>query len=309
MDFFEKTVRDIKSLKIQGATKIAKEAIKAFKWKAGKIKTRNKKDFLKKLWNTEQILITARSTEPLMRNVLRYIYYVISESNLNEQKDMVNLIEITAEEFLFNLKKQKQSIEEIGSRMIRHNSTIFTHCHSSTVTGILKLAWKSGKRFKVFCTETRPRYQGRITAEELTKIGIPTTMVVDSAVSTYIKEADIVFVGADLITAEMSAVNKVGTLNLALGSKRVNTPFFVATLIAKFDPETILGKIEEIEMRDSKEIWEKPPKKLKILNPAFDITPRNLINAYVTEHGILTPDSLLLTARDNCPWMFRGLRL
>lgn len=307
MDLFKRTIRDIKSIKIQGATNVAKSAIKALKYQAKKIKAKNKKEFLGKLYHYEQELLKTRPTEPLMRNSLRYILYMLKESELEEKKELADLIDIAAEEFLFNLRKSKQRIYEIGARTIKNDSTIFTHCRSSTVTGILKEAKKQKKKFEVICTETRPKFQGRSTAKELLKAKIPTTMIVDSAISTYIRKADMAIVGSDLINSQMELVNKIGTLNLALACKRVNVPFFSATLIAKFDPETIFGRTEEIEYRDSKEVWEKSPKKLKILNPAFDTTSRKLINAYITEEGILSPESILEVINNKYNWIMKGL--
>lgn len=309
MDFFEKTARDIKSLKIQGATNVAKSAVNALRWKAEKSKAKTKLSLVAELEHSRRILSQTRSTEPLMRNCLRYAIEILKDSHSKNPKELSKIISRTAEELLFKIKSSNEIIAEYGGRMIKNNSVVFTHCHSSTVLNILKKAKKRGKKFSVICTETRPRFQGRITAQELAKAKIPVTMIVDSAVSTYIKHADIAFVGADLITAEMGAVNKIGTLNLAIACKRENVPFFCATTLAKFDPESLLGKREEIEFRDAKEIWEKPPKGLKLLNPAFDVTPRELINAYITEKGILTPDSLLMTAEDNMPWMFKGIKL
>ena len=307
MDFFQKTVRDIKSLKIQGATNVALSAVRAFEWKAKKIRCRDRKKFLSKLKKYKKILIKTRPTEPLMRNTLRYIIFNLESSEVSP-KEMVSLIRISYDDFLSNAKKSKEKIAKIGAKMIKKNSVVFTHCHSSTVMGILKEAWKK-KKFEVIHTESRPRYQGHITAKELTKAGIPTTMVVDSAISTYIKEADMAIVGADVITAESSLINKIGTLYLALASKRVGIPFFSATVLTKFDPETVYGKVEEIEMRNPEEVWKNPPKKLKILNPAFDITSRELIHSYITEEGLITPESISEVVSNRYPWIFKGIKI
>ena len=309
MDFFQKTVKDIKSLKIQGATNVASAAVEALKWKAKRISSKRKIDFLIKLEKYKHILVETRATEPLMRNILRYIIYMLRRSDYEKSKDLIPLINLTSEDFIFNLREAKKRIAEVGGNRIKNNSTVFTHCHSSTVLGILKKARELGKKFRVIHTETRPLYQGHITAKELTKAGIPATMVVDSAISTYIKKADMAIVGADVITAESSLINKVGTLYLALASKRVNIPFFSAAVLAKFDPETIFGKLESIEMRNPREVWKNPPKKLKILNPAFDITSRSLINAYITEGGLVTPESVPNVVHDRHPWILRGIRI
>lgn len=309
MDFFQKTAKDIKSLKIQGATNVANAAVNALMWKAKKIKSRRKTDFLIKLDKYKQILVETRATEPLMRNILRYTMHVLRRSDYEKSNELASLISLVSKDFAFNLERARKRIAVVGANAVRNNSVVFTHCHSSTVVDILRTAKKLGKKFRVMHTETRPRYQGHITARELVKAGIPTTMVVDSAVSTYIKKADMAIVGADVITAESSLINKVGTLYMALASKRVNIPFFSAAVLTKFDPETIFGKPEEIEMRNPNEVWKTPPKKLKILNPAFDITPRNLINAYITEAGMVTPESVQNVVYDKYPWVLRGIKI
>lgn len=312
MDFFEKTVKDIKALQnkgIQGATNVAKSALAAFEWKAGQIKAKHKKELLGKLEHYKQILFETRPTEPLMRNSIQYVLKTLQKSRAEKPKELSRLIGKTTDDFFLKLKKANETIAEIGARTIKDGSTVFTHCHSTTVLSILKKAWKSGKRFNVICTETRPLFQGHITVKELLKAKIPTTMILDSAISAYARRADIALVGADVITADSSLINKIGTLNLAIACKRVNIPFFSATALAKFDPETILGKAENIEMRPSEEIWGNAPKNLRIENPAFDVTPRELINAYITEEGILAPEAILEALREKQPWILRGVYL
>jgi ribose 1,5-bisphosphate isomerase len=308
MDLFKKTVNDIKSLKIQGATNVAKYSIEALKHKAKSSKAKTRAAFIKDMDTAKNVLYASRITEPLMRNCLRFMTYSLEDSNIQDVKDLKNLVYITGDDILSRIIKDKKIISEIAAKKIENGMTILTHCHSSTVIDAFKSAKAEGKKFSVICTESRPLYQGRITAKEIAKLKIPVTMVVDSAVSTYIRDASMVYVGADLVTADINLANKVGTLYVALASKRVNIPFYVLAELAKFDPETIFGKPGQIEMRDPKEIWDKPPKGLQILNPAFDLTPMELISAFITQAGIVPPASFLDIVKDNAPWILRGLR-
>jgi translation initiation factor 2B subunit (eIF-2B alpha/beta/delta family) len=111
-----------------------------------------------------------------------------------------------------------------------------------------------------------------------------------------------------VITADINLINKVGTLYAALASKRTNKPFYVCTELAKFDPETLFGKNEQIEQRPADEIWKSRPDKLNIANPAFDVTPRELLTSFITQEGIIPPDSLFDMVKDKAPWILYGVK-
>jgi ribose 1,5-bisphosphate isomerase len=175
---------------------------------------------------------------------------------------------------------------------------VITHCHSSTVTGVIKEAHKRGKNIRVVACETRPRYQGRITAAELVKAGIDTTISVDMGVTKFLKKADIVLVGADAINSTGDLINKVGTSGLAHLARAHDVSFFSCAETCKYDPLSLFGVKEKIEERDAKEVWEKPPKKLRVSNPAFDVTAARYINGYITEEGVVPPGTLAEIAKD-----------
>lgn len=295
-----KTINDIKSLKIQGATNVAIAAINALKKQAtGK----TKKQVLNNLKQAQKKLSASRPNEPYMRNALKYIIFSIKD--LHDVNHMREVLKMTSDEFLTDIKRSKERIAKIGAKLIKNNMKVMTHCHSSTVMAIFKQAKKEKKKFEVYCTESRPLYQGRITARELIKAKIPTTMIVDSAVSTFLHSVDRVFVGCDVITKASDCINKIGTRNIALGAKRVNTPLFICTPLLKFDHETKYKETEGIEERDPKEIWNAPPKGLKIRNLAFDITPKELIKRYVTEKGVISPRGIPRIVSRKYPWIIR----
>ena len=308
MDYFDNIVKNIKNLKIQGATAVAKSALDAIKYVAAKSNAKNSASFIDEICKAKEKLYDTRPTEPLMRNSLRYIIYLLCINRTRTVSELKRMTDVVADEFLSKISEDKERMAVIGAREIRNGMTILTHCHSSTVTNMFRHAKKQGKKFSVICTETRPNYQGRITAKELVSLKIPTTMIIDSAVPSFIKKVDAVFVGCDLITADVSVVNKIGTNYISVMAQKSGVPFYCFAELAKFDPETMFGKPEEIEYRPGKEVWDKAPKKLNIVNPIFDITPRANITAFITPEGIIPPSGIMELINKKLPWIFKGVR-
>ncbi len=280
-----KTAENIKKLEIQGAKNIALAAVRSLK----KVKE-------KEYDQAVSLLKASRPTEPMMRNILDYITHKKDEGY--SLKEAISFAEKLAED-------SGKEVVEVGKEKIFNNYKILTHCHSSTVMNILKKAWAEGKRFEVYACEARPRYQGRITAKELAKTGIPVTLIVDSAARYYMNYFDIVLVGGDAFTAEGYLINKVGTGTIALAAHEAKTDFAVAIELLKYDPATGSGKPEPIEERNPKEVWEKPPKNVKIKNPAFDVTPPEYIDLVITNKGITNPYSIQQMAKEHYPWLVK----
>ncbi|MBS7659998.1 MAG: S-methyl-5-thioribose-1-phosphate isomerase [Candidatus Bathyarchaeia archaeon] len=302
-DVFE-VANKIKRLEIQGARNIAIAAIKAIEAAAIKTKAKNKDEILKELYEARDVLFKSRVTEPLMRNAVRRIIAQLEETHEDNVGVLREVISLTANQFLEDFDRSGRLIAEIGSKRIRDGMVVFTHCHSSTVTNILKKAREEGKTFEVICTETRPLFQGRITAKELVEAGIKTTLIVDSAARFFMNEVDMVIVGADAITSEGNIVNKIGTSAIALIAKEARTPFYVASELLKFDPETMYGDYEKIEERSPREVWDNPPEPLIIRNPAFDVTRRDFIHGIICEEGIISPHTIVEVVRRRYPWIF-----
>jgi ribose 1,5-bisphosphate isomerase len=170
---------------------------------------------------------------------------------------------------------------------------------------LLRKAKQAGKDFEVICTETRPVFQGRITAQELIDLNIKTTLIVDSAARTFMKKADLVLVGADAITSEGSVVNKIGTSTIALVAHEARVPFYVVSELLKFDVDTLCGEHEAIEERSPSEVWSEAPRMLVVKNPAFDITRRKLIHGLICEEGIIPPHLITEVVRRKHPWLIQ----
>ncbi|MEM2907376.1 MAG: S-methyl-5-thioribose-1-phosphate isomerase [Candidatus Odinarchaeota archaeon] len=305
MEIIEKVAAYIKNLKIQGATNIAVKALTAISEQMKILKPKTVQESLSLLNRMKDILFQSRPTEPTMRNGVKYILYNF-QKNMGEKPRVSELVESLASQYITLLKNAKMKIQLIGANRIVDGITVMTHCHSSIVSGILIKAFEDGKKFDVICTETRPLYQGHITAKELVEKGVKTTLIVDSAMRWAIqqKEVDLIIVGADAVTSEGVVINKIGTRLLALAAEEYNVPFYVATPVFKFSPETVIGNLEKIEMRDPGEIWVDRPAGLKIDNPAFETVARKYIHGIITELGILPPAYLYGAAVESYPFIF-----
>lgn len=264
---------------------------------------RDRSSVLEEITEAKEILFRSRVTEPFMRNAVRYIEWRVRKAEWQNVEELRGLVQDVSENLIEKFKEARKKITEIGSRRILSGTMILTHCHSSTVTDVLKKAKKRGVDFKVLCTESRPVYQGRITAREVLEEGIETTMIVDSAVRSFIKQVDLVFVGADAITSEGNVINKIGSSLVALAAHEARVPFYVITELLKFDPQTIYGDYETIEERPTTEVWPEAPKRLTIRNPAFDVTRRDYIHGIICEEGVISPHSILETIRRSYSWI------
>lgn len=303
-DSVQSTVKRIKRLEVQGARNVAIAAIKAVEALADRTEAPTKKDFVRELVKAKDIFFSSRPTEPLMRNALRLI---VNRVEKNEERNVKKLAEIVSQasgQFLTQLEESSKRIAEIGARRIKHDSVILTHCHSSTVTNLLKQAKREGKSFEMICTETRPVLQGQTTAKEMLNIGVKTSFIVDSAARFFMNDVDLVLVGADAITSEGNVINKIGTSTVALVAAESRTPFYVVSELLKFDPATMYGDYEKIEERSPREVWKDAPKELVIRNPAFDVTRRDFIHGIICEEGIVSPHSVTEVMHRKYPWVF-----
>jgi ribose 1,5-bisphosphate isomerase len=302
----ESDANRIRRLEVQGARNVAIAAINALETLVKQTKTREKKEFLAEFSKAKEILFASRETEPLMRNAIRWIISQVEKSNEKNVRKLAETVSSASRQFLKSLEDSKEKISEIGVKRIRNNSTILTHCHSSTVTYLLKKARSEGKSFEIICTETRPVFQGKKTAKEMLELDVKTTFIVDSAARFFMNQVDLVIVGADAITSEGNVINKIGTSMIALAAHEARTPLYVVSELLKFDPLTMYGDYEKIEERSPDEIWKKPPKKLIIRNPAFDVTRRDHIHGIICEEGIISPHSVSEVMHRKYPWIFEN---
>ena len=198
-----------------------------------------------------------------------------------------------------------RAIGELGAKLINDRARIMTHCNAGalatagygTALGVIRSA--KSKKISVIANETRPYLQGaRLTAWEMVQEKIPCTLITDNMAGHMMSrgEVDVVIVGADRIAANGDVANKIGTYALAVMAKRHGIPFYVAAPISTFDPAIPDGSHIPIEERSADEVtgyrklrW--APKGVSVRNPAFDVTPADLVTGIISEKGVvLNPD-------------------
>jgi methylthioribose-1-phosphate isomerase len=196
-----------------------------------------------------------------------------------------------------------RALGRFGAELLADGDTVLTHCNAGalatagdygTALGVVRGAIDAGKRIAVIADETRPFLQGlRLTAWELAKDNIPVTVITDNMAGHVMKSGKVnaVVVGADRIAANGDAANKIGTYMVAVLAKKHNIPFYVAAPISTLDLSLKSGEEIPIEERDRKEVthikeYQLAPDGVGVHNPAFDVTPNELISAIITDKGV-----------------------
>lgn len=295
----------IRTMKVRGAPAIGVAAAYGLFLAANQFKGLEKQEFLMKM---EAALTELKQTRPTAVN----LFWALDRMNMILQKEnilvsaMVEMLEreailIQKEDLAANMK-----MSEYGQGLIPAGAGILTHCNAGalatagfgTALGVIRSAFKVGKVKMVYVDETRPLLQGsRLTAFELMEEDIPATLITDNMAAFFMQQGkvDCVIVGADRISANGDVVNKIGTYGVAVLAYYHKIPFYVAAPQSTFDLSLETGKdipIEERnpdEVRKIGEVWT-APKEVKVENPAFDLTPNNLISAIITDKGIIKPD-------------------
>lgn len=304
--------KDIKDVTIQGATNVAIATFEGIKLFCREYGADNNCDyFLSKVEMVGIRLSQARPNEPLAKNGVKFIMHMfrIKYSDLNSVETAKGKIIELADEYLEFVKSAKDKIVENSQSILGPDvNEIFTHCHSSTVEKVIIGQSRRVQGLKAVCSETRPLFQGRLTAAALLEGGVDTTLIVDSSAESFIigrgsHNIDVVFIGCDEITMDGDAVNKIGSWGVALASYYASKPLYVIGSILKADVATAYKPVE-IEMREAKEVWEEAPAGLKLVNPSFELVNHEFITGYITELGILKPNEIEKEIQRAYNWLF-----
>ena len=249
---FNRICKRIKEIKIQGATNVAKSALKAY--------------YLFPSKSTKAKLLKLRPTEPMLSHVLQ----------LAEKQPKSKI--------LSHFPEAQIKINKQVYRLIKNSDVIFTHCHSTNVVKALMYSKKKSKKFEVYNTETRPLYQGRRTAKELKHAGIKVTQFIDSAAGIALsneqgtKKPDKVFLGADALLKD-SVINKVGSETIAKLAYINKIPVYIIADSWKYAHNQKIP----LENRELNEVWDRAPKNIKIKNPAFESIDKKYIKAIISD--------------------------
>lgn len=299
-----KVVADaIKRLEVRGAPAIGAAAAFALVLGARQI-TVQKENFWERFLAIAQEL---RETRPTAVNLFWALDRMLSvASRYKEDNDITGLLVALEQEALMIANEDatvNSRISKNGAELFQEPLAVLTHCNAGalatvgfgTALGVIRQAWADGKITRVFADETRPLLQGaRLTAWELMQEKIPVTLITDSMAGWVMKNKKVqaVIVGADRITLNGDVANKIGTYSVAVLAKEHGIPFYVAAPVSTFDFNMLSGDDIPIEERKATEITtiggvQIAPDGVEVYNPAFDVTPNELVSAIITEYGVL----------------------
>lgn len=302
----------IKKLKVRGAPAIGAAAGIALYLCAHRIVREgitNQTEFLQKLCLDKDYLASSRPTAVNLFWALERMYTAAKDFIENGGGTDACVERLLAECKAIRDEDiaSSKAIGENGLTLLHDGCGILTHCNAGQLATVrygtalapIHVGREKGINFKVYCDETRPLLQGaRLSAYELMCDGVDTTVICDNMASQVMKDGKIqaVIVGADRIAANGDAANKIGTSGVAILAKHYGIPFYVAAPRSTIDITLESGELIPIEQRNPYEVTEMwyetrmAPDNIGVYNPAFDVTPHELITAIITEKGIIRPD-------------------
>ncbi|RLG71332.1 MAG: hypothetical protein DRO11_04705 [Methanobacteriota archaeon] len=240
-----------------------------------------------------KLVFTRPSMSPIANTVQELLFRVRKASEKMGLDELKVFTLRSVETIIEEVVSAAERVSEQALPLIEDGSTVMTHSLSSTVIKTIGKTFKAGKKVSVVLTESRPLCEGVKTAEKLSEMGVPVTLVVDSAAPHTLQDVDLVVIGADSVLASGAVVNKIGTLPIALAANHWGVPLYVLSDTYKFNTRNYLGQAVILEEKSSTEIinQEKIPG-VKIRNLYFDITPPEYITGIVTETGVIPPETV-----------------
>jgi methylthioribose-1-phosphate isomerase len=295
----------IRDMKIRGAPLIGVAAAYALALTAYHSKAKTRKELLEELEDSVRLL---RKTRPTGVNLFWAVDRIMRKAHETDgtSRAVAEAVIEEANRMADEDVETNRKMGEYGSALLSDGDVVLTHCNAGslatvdygTALGVIRVAWKKGKRVGVIATETRPRLQGaRLTAYELQRDGIPVTLITDGMVGYVMQKGLVnkVFVGADRIVRD-AVVNKIGTFGIAVLAHEHKIPFYVVAPTSTFDLAHSAKEVV-IEERNPDEVTcfgaqRIAPDGVKVLNPAFDVTPMRFVTAIVCETGVLSPKDI-----------------
>lgn len=304
IDDSRKLWQAIKAMKVRGAPALGAAAALGVYLGIRNSRARNFSEFYRQL---DKVIKYLASCRPTARNLFWGLEKMRRRAVENKNLPLGLIKREILKSALGVIQEDKNSCRKIGdygAKLIKDNDAILTVCNAGilatidygTALGAIYKAKNQGKRLKVYACETRPMLQGaRLTTWELDAKGIDVTLICDSMAATLMQQGKIdkVITGADRIALNGDAANKIGTYNLAVLSRYHLIPFYIAAPVSTFDFKVKSGKDIPIEQRKKEEVtrlfFKRPiaGENIKVFNPAFDVTPNQLITAIITDKGVI----------------------
>lgn len=295
----------IRTLRVRGAPAIGVAAAYGLCLGLRSARAGNRASFEQKLREASEYLFTCRPTAVNLAWAVKRVA-AVGAAHVTTGPEVAWAAMLSESHRMFAEDAETcKRIGEVGAHLIPDGGTVLTHCNAGslatvaygTALALCYIARSQGRRFRVFADETRPLLQGaRLTAFELQRVGIDVTVICDSAAASLMarRMIDVVVVGADRIAANGDTANKIGTYGLAVNARHHRVPFYVAAPGSTFDHALRSGAAIPIEQRPADELADGfvrrvIPVDVACCNPAFDVTPAELISGLVTEKGLLEP--------------------
>ena len=299
-----KSVADgIRSMVVRGAPAIGCAAAYGVALEAIKILSLNKVDFLSGMSVACKILLESRPTAINLFWAVNRMQSIIKNNHNTDPRELAMILLEEAHKIKAEDIKINRMMGSYGAELLSDGANVLTHCNAGalataghgTALGVIRSAVESGKNISVIADETRPFLQGaRLTAWEMVQEGIPVTLISDNMSGHLMShgEVDAIVVGTDRVAGNGDVANKIGTYMVAVLAKRHNIPFFVACPLSTIDRSISSGADIPIEERPNSEVtgyqdmqW--AAKGVLVRNPAFDVTPADLITGLITEKGVV----------------------
>ena len=299
-----KSVADgIRSMVVRGAPAIGCAAAYGVALEALKIQSLNMEDFLRGMSDACKILLESRPTAINLFWAVNRMQLIIKDNHNIDPRELAMILLEEAHNIKAEDIKINRMMGSFGAELLSDGDKVLTHCNAGalataghgTALGVIRSAVESGKNISVIADETRPFLQGaRLTAWEMVQEGIPVTLISDNMSGHLMShgEVDAIVVGTDRVAGNGDVANKIGTYMVAVLAKRHNIPFYVACPLSTIDRSISSGAEIPIEERPISEVtgyqdiqW--AAKGVSVRNPAFDVTPADLITGLITEKGVV----------------------
>jgi methylthioribose-1-phosphate isomerase len=302
---YRDVIRGIEEMVIRGAPAIGVAAGMGLALGANSIRTGDYRKFRKQFQKLADEMVRARPTAVNLQWAVKRMSDLVDASSGRPVEEIKKALRQESEEMLAEDIDINRKIGRNGDVLVPKKANVLTHCNAGslatggygTALGVIRAAHEGGKKVEVLADETRPWLQGlRLTSFELMEDGIPVHVIADNAAGSFIrrKMVDLVITGADRIAANGDVANKIGTYQVAVLAKENRIPFYVAAPLSTIDLTIRDGNDIPVEERPPEEITRVGdrmigPPGVKVLNPAFDITPARYVTAIITEKGVIRP--------------------
>ena len=292
----QEVIQRIAAMEVRGGSAIGRAAVQALALAVAEYDGRDHADLRARLERTGQELLRLTPVMATVASAARGATQLLEDrigagASLN---DIKAAFETWAREESRRSEERLDRLAEYGANVIQDGATVMTHSLSDSVLRTLRAVARQRKSIQVIASESRPLFEGRRTLEAASELGFSSQLIPDAAMASRVKDATIALVGADAILPSGAFVNKTGTCLLALAADRFGVPLYVAAETTKVDPRTIEGHPPILGERSPEELirgWTLP-RGVTVWNRFFELTPGELVEAYITEAGLVGPGSI-----------------